>query len=513
MVVQNIFSSISLSSYRGYFYNLLGINDNIIMITILNILCAMLITYLYSFTSDYKFSNVIDYFRESCIRSNSIELEGDIFKKGKWESYTDFSEKTKGILYYISTLEIGDTTNYNISHIKEIVHSYNRYVDVNEEDETQRFTQYIVHQGSTFKLDSEIYCKVTTKSTLTEPEKKNDEKINYKIKITSKKHSLKYLIAFIDNCEKQYKQYLKKKNNNQYFMTIKDASKKKLIWNNFIFKSNRNFDNMYISNKDEILSRINFFINNKDYYVKKGLPYTLGLLFYGDPGTGKTSFIKALANLLGRHLLEVPLKKICSCEALYEAFYTKDINGISLSFENKIIVLEDIDAMDDLIKNRIETTKKIMKNTVDTEIEEDSGDDEGGPVNLNHIFTSLINKNNKKTIKDISLSFLLNLMEGILEMDGRIIIMTTNHIDKIDPALIRPGRIDDKICFKKLHKNEINNMIRFYISEWKDMELTKNFTVSHAELMNIIIKARDDVEQIKETILKLDLLDLDMKYT
>ena len=324
---------------------------------------------------------------------------------------------------------------------------------------------------------------------------------------------MKYLIAFIDNCEKQYKQYLKKKNNNQYFMTIKDASKKKLIWNNFIFKSNRNFDNMYISNKDEILSRINFFINNKDYYVKKGLPYTLGLLFYGDPGTGKTSFIKALANLLGRHLLEVPLKKICSCEALYEAFYTKDINGISLSFENKIIVLEDIDAMDDLIKNRIETTKKIMKNTVDTEIEEDSGDDEGGPVNLNHIFTSLINKNNKKTIKDISLSFLLNLMEGILEMDGRIIIMTTNHIDKIDPALIRPGRIDDKICFKKLHKNEINNMIRFYISEWKDMELTKNFTVSHAELMNIIIKARDDVEQIKETILKLDLLYLDMKYT
>ena len=56
-------------------------------------------------------------------------------------------------------------------------------------------------------------------------------------------------------------------------------------------------------------------------------------------------------------------------------------------------------------------------------------------------------------------------------------------------------------------------MIRFYISEWKDMELTKNFTVSHAELMNIIIKARDDVEQIKETILKLDLLYLDMKYT
>ena len=99
-------------------------------------------------------------------------------------------------------------------------------------------------------------------------------------------------------------------------------------------------------------------------------------------------------------------------------------------------------------------------------------------------------------------------MEGILEMDGRIIIMTTNHIDKIDPALIRPGRIDHKICFKKLVSNEINNMLRFYIPKWINMTFTKKFTLSHAELMNIIIKARDNIKEIKDILLKLDTLSI-----
>ena len=396
-------SFISLTAYRGYFYNLLGINDSVIMITIFNILFAIILTYVYNISSNYNFNNIKSSFTELCVIYNSVELEGDIFKKGKWDSYTDFSEKTKGLLYYISTLELKNTDKYNINHIKEIVHLNTNYTEI-ENEKTQRFTQYIVNQGKAFKLKDNIYCNVYTKSTLTEPEKSNDEKINYKIKIFSKKYSLEYLIEFLDNCEKGYKNYLYKKNNNQYFITIKNIIKKKMCWNNFIFKSNRTFDNMYISNKTEILSRINFFINNKNYYIKKGLPYTLGLLFYGEPGTGKTSFIKALANLLGRHLLEVPLKKINSCEALYEAFYTKEVNGINLSFDNKIIVLEDIDAMDDLIKNRIETVKKTKKKTDTGDNDSDSEDETlNNRVDLNHMFKNFIQKKDQKTIKDISL--------------------------------------------------------------------------------------------------------------
>ena len=91
-------------------------------------------------------------------------------------------------------------------------------------------------------------------------------------------------------------------------------------------------------------------------------------------------------------------------------------------------------------------------------------------------------------------------MEGILEMDGRIIIMTTNHIDKIDPALIRPGRIDIKINFKLLNNKEINEMVRFYIEAWKDIRITKGVVMSHAELMNIVVSSNENIDIIKDKI-------------
>ena len=110
-------------------------------------------------------------------------------------------------------------------------------------------------------------------------------------------------------------------------------------------------------------------------------------------------------------------------------------------------------------------------------------------------------KNNgepQKRVKDISLSFLLNLMEGILEMDGRILVMTTNHIDKIDPALIRPGRIDQKIKFSLLNGEHINDMLKFYVPKWENIKFGENFKISHAQLMNVIINSNDDIEKIKE---------------
>ena len=490
-------------------FKYLGIQNNPSATTIVNIICALGISYMYKYIYLIKTFNIKDFLIDLFYKRKTIELEGEIYKKGKWDSYSNFSEKAKSILYYISTLRLKNNTN-KIKNLKEIVHIGAAYWNDEKEDyiETERFAQYIVNQKYDFILKQGIYCNVSTDISDIGTEQKNEEKIAYTIKIFSDSYSLEYLINFLDECNMNYKDYLKKKNDNQYFFTIKNTTKK-IIWNNFVFKSNRTFDNMYIDNKDEILSRISFFINNKDYYKKRGIPYTLGLLFYGEPGTGKTSFIKALANLLGRHLLEIPLKKITSCEDLYEAFYINNINGVELSFENKIIVLEDIDAMDDIIKKRVEKPKKtdFLKDATSNseEGENDNPEKKKNEVNFNNLFSSLVKKEDKMSIRDISLSFLLNLMEGMLEMDGRIIIMTTNHIDKIDPALIRPGRIDCKICFKKLVNGDINKMIRFYIPEWTDITFENTVYLSQAEVMNIIVEKKENIQNIKNELKKLDL--------
>ena len=505
MISKLSLTDLSILSYRDTIYKKLGIKDNIILSSLSNVALASLLPVIMSYIIAYfkmkTLKNYIKNIQSILFNYNIIELEGDIVKKGRWESYTSFSERVKSLLYYISKLEI---KNNNIKELKEIIHNDLNRWDNEECDNRHIISQFIVSQKFQFSLKKGLYCKIkNTEENITGGNKEEGIRNTYTIQIYSYKYTLNEMVKFLDNCTKEYKDYLNNKNNKKYFCTIKNAMKDKIIWNKFIFKSNRTFDNMYISNKKEIIDRIIFFINRKDYYVEKGLPYTLGLLFYGDPGTGKTSFIKALANLLQRHIIEIPLKKIHTCEALYDAFYTEGVEDLSLKFEEKIIVLEDIDAMDDIIKKRMDNNILHQKNLL-KEPSENDDDNKSKRVDFSNFFSSIINKSGSSSsfnkIKDISLSFLLNLMEGILEMEGRIIIMTTNHVNKIDQALIRPGRIDLKINFKLINNKQINEMIQFYIPGAKEIHISRKILMSHAELMNIIISSNEDIQIINQKI-------------
>lgn len=225
------------------------------------------------------------------------------------------------------------------------------------------------------------------------------------------------------------------------------------------FITNRSFKNLFGKNIDIIRKRVEFFRDNKKWYDDKGIPYTLGILISGNPGSGKTSLIKCMANELKRHIINIHLSDTMTKTQVENLFYNEQIqvtqNGktetYTIPINKRIYVLEDVDCQCDVVLDREnETTEQILikKNSeLKQEIErltyalnEFSNGKKmimtGGKMPTNEI------KKDENSNQKITLSFLLNLFDGILETPGRITIMTTNFIDKLDKAFTRPGRID-----------------------------------------------------------------------
>merc|ERR1712165_238781 len=120
------------------------------------------------------------------------------------------------------------------------------------------------------------------------------------------------------------------------------------------FESGKTFKNIFFPQKEELVERINFFLENESWYLDRGIPYTLSFLFHGEPGCGKTSTIKAIANLTQRHIVSVPLKNVKTVEDLYNIFYASTINKKPMPVDRKLFVLEDIDcaSLKDTVKKR-----------------------------------------------------------------------------------------------------------------------------------------------------------------
>ncbi|KAK2777402.1 mitochondrial chaperone bcs1 [Colletotrichum kahawae] len=167
--------------------------------------------------------------------------------------------------------------------------------------------------------------------------------------------------------------------------------------------------------KQTLLDDIRAFLdpNSHTWYADRGMPYRRGYLLYGRPGTGKSSFSMSVAGCFGLDIYVVSLA---------------DINDMRLSAlfadlpQRCVVLLEDVDA--------VGTTRA---RDADND-ESDSGSDAAS-------------RGSTKSHGSLSLSGLLNVLDGVASQEGRVLIMTTNHIEHLDDALIRPGRVDKKIEF------------------------------------------------------------------
>ena len=135
-------------------------------------------------------------------------------------------------------------------------------------------------------------------------------------------------------------------------------------WYEEQFTSGKNWDNL-CTNKYIIKNKLDFFINNREWYKKRGIPWTFGVLTYGPPGCGKTSLEKVFINYLDRHGVQLNIDENTTYKDIREIFYNPYINGKYVPLEKRIYIIPDIDAMGKVLLKRSESGDNIKNVTFD----------------------------------------------------------------------------------------------------------------------------------------------------
>lgn len=201
---------------------------------------------------------------------------------------------------------------------------------------------------------------------------------------------------------------------------------------------------------DFILADVRKFLSSSDFYKQLGVPYRRGYLLHGPPGCGKTSYVMALA---GELRLSISLLNLSNRNLNDEAL-TSLLNNAHM---DSIVLLEDID----------------------------------------RAFSNECN---------VTMSGLLNALDGVGAQEGRLVFMTTNHVEMLDPALIRPGRADVKIEVGLLDVDQAQRMFRKFYPTAPEAQVeafgsaVPPHVVSAAQLQSHLFYHRDDPDAATRTL-------------
>jgi hypothetical protein len=197
--------------------------------------------------------------------------------------------------------------------------------------------------------------------------------------------------------------------------------------------------------------------------------------------THNTSSVKAIANTARRHIINVQLSQIKTKEQLRHLFFNDDIHvydGIktekyTIPVHERLYVIEDIDAMGDAVLER--------------KWKKPAAEEKPKPAGDAWMQSKLAEEEESEPL---DLAFLLNLLDGTLEASGRILCISSNFPERIDKALIRPGRIDMIVHFKKCNRTILREMVgSFYdraFDDWTDDAL--EYKWSPAEVNQILFR-------------------------
>ncbi|KAF8270707.1 P-loop containing nucleoside triphosphate hydrolase protein [Lactarius quietus] len=182
--------------------------------------------------------------------------------------------------------------------------------------------------------------------------------------------------------------------------------------------------------KEMLLADCRDFLRSEDWYAERGIPFRRGYLLHGVPGSGKTSLIHSLAGELGLDIYVVSL----SSKGMSDNTLTTLMGNVP---SRCILLLEDLDAA---------FTRGISRDSTST----------GAPTAPTK---AAAEANDGSTL---SLSGLLNSLDGVAAAEGRLLFATTNHIERLDPALSRPGRMDVWVNFTNATKWQAEGIFKCF---------------------------------------------------
>jgi hypothetical protein len=378
---------------------------------------------------------------------NMIAINYYVFSKNKSNKFRYFNERKNG-LFYVD--DIKDTLTFD------------------------GLPNYILSPVTNIQIDDNILLTMTYDDI--EFDSKNNSIKQLTLKLSSK-NNIEYIQNFIHNCICNYEDYIDQKNKDKTYHFIYQGKKEgklkfstKLIsdFSNPELENYETFNNIFHSNKEKIINDIKKLKDN-NYYKRTGQKRKKGYLFYGHPGTGKTSTVMAISNYDKRHIIEVQLDRVKTNSEFEEILSLDKINNIKIKQNNTILFFDEID-IDTKLNRNIETqfeypiksnSKKISKDFDDCDIQ-----------------LSIPDK--------LSLSTILSRFDGIGNYSGLIIIAATNDISKIDSSIYRDGRLN-LMKFDYATCDDIKNMIEKYYDINLSNELIKkisnlNSQIAHASL-------------------------------
>ena len=438
-------------------------------------------------------------------KKKSIVYTGYMYSSGyrTVSTYVDYPPPMIHVLDYMQK------NAYKVEHTYNI--KYCEVIDVETNTTVKTFIP--ADEMVSFELYPDIYIELSSNANIENKEKKSDfinfSTISFYVK--TYEHDISHIHSFIKMCEEKFENSINEQLSKQKYI-FKYNSKKSvgggdqerhyddgdrigsrhvgikcdeypLVTNKHLIR------NCFFTQRDALIKRIDFFINNEQWYNDRGIPYQLTLVFEGPAGCGKTSTVKGIGTYTNRHIVDVDLngiKDVCELENIFNGTH---INGKYIPSNKRIFMIDEIDKFFELLddreqkeKMRLAAASKETTNSSIVIVKEGSGS--GGVVggttenrfgsNLVSTAAAISGCANKTSMNDLTKGQILSIMDGIIEAKGRFIICTANDTSKIDPVFKRPGRMDEFIYFTKCDALMIHQLMDLFYDGTVDEKRTRS---------------------------------------